>query len=96
MTSLLEATADLATWTGPEEEGRALPGKVSLAAETMPEERFLASFADLAGRGWPSRFACTAVHAETGASVVWNEGAEVPLEWAVASSCAVPGPTRRS
>jgi len=91
MASLLEAMTRLATWTGTEEEGRVLLGKVALAAETMPEDRFLSRFADLAGRGWPRRFACTAVHVETGGFVVWDEGAAVPLERAVASSCAVPG-----
>lgn len=83
--------ARLAKRTGTEEEGRTLLGKVALAAATMPEERFLARFADLAGRGWPSRFACTAVHVETGVFVVWDEGAAVPLERAVASSRAIPG-----
>jgi NTE family protein len=91
MASLFEAMTRLATWTGTEEEGRTLLGKVALTGETMPEERFLSRFADLAGRAWPSCFACTAVHAETGAFVVWDEAAGVPLERAVASSCAVPG-----
>lgn len=91
MTKLFEAMGRLATWTGSEEEGRTLLGKVSLAAETMSEDRFLARFADLAGRAWPSRFACTAVRVESGSFVVWDELAGVPLERAVASSCAVPG-----
>lgn len=40
---------------------------------------------------WPERYACTAVDAETGELVVWDVESDVPLERAVASSCAVPG-----
>jgi NTE family protein len=42
-------------------------------------------------RAWPARFACTAVDASDGAFVRWDEHSGVPLDRAVASSCAVPG-----
>ena len=41
-------------------------------------------------QGWPRRYACTAVDAETGAFIVWDGGNQAELSRAVASSCAVP------
>ncbi len=71
-------------------------GEFSLAAETVPEEAFIAGFGRQlaqAGEGvWPGcGYACTAVDTATGEFVVWNEAARVPLSRAVASSCSVPG-----
>ena len=67
-------------------------GKFALEATTIPEESFVGTFTPiLGGRAWPPGFACTAVDANSGAFRVWDAAAEVPLERAVASSCAVPG-----
>src|SRR5205814_5961417 len=48
-------------------------------------------FGYLAGETWPRAFSCTAVDAESGKFMVWNEASGVDLVRAVASSCAVPG-----
>ncbi|MBS0469541.1 MAG: patatin-like phospholipase family protein [Proteobacteria bacterium] len=66
-------------------------GAFALAAETMAEEQFIASFGSIAGDTWPHGFACTAVDAEDGSFVVWEESSGVDLGHAIASSCSVPG-----
>ncbi len=68
-------------------------GQFALSAKTMPEENFVASFGALGkdGVAWPKGFACTAVDAETGDFVAWEEASRVPLGRAIASSCSVPG-----
>jgi NTE family protein len=71
-------------------------GQFALEAKTMDEASFIKSFgrqlSETAEGAWPSRgYACTAVDAETGEFVVWNEGSKVGLARAVASSCSVPG-----
>jgi NTE family protein len=71
--------------------GRRAIGKFALEADALPEEQFVAGFSYLAGQGWPERYACTAVDAESGEFVVWDVKAGAPLDRAVASSCAVPG-----
>lgn len=73
------------------EERRKMIGAYALSAETGPEDRFVESFRYLDGHDWPAHYRCTAVDAESGAFVVWDEAAGVPLARAVASSCAVPG-----
>ena len=72
---------------------RAEIGAFALAAKTMPEEQFVASFGSIAkdGEAWPRGFACTAVDAVDGSFVVWEESSGVPLGRAIASSCSVPG-----
>ncbi|HEY8004615.1 MAG TPA: patatin-like phospholipase family protein, partial [Phenylobacterium sp.] len=77
-------------------EARAEIGAFALAAETMTEDEFIASFgrsfASLADAAWPERdFACTAVDAETGAFQLWTKASGVGVVRAVASSCSVPG-----
>jgi NTE family protein len=77
-------------------EARAEIGAYALAAETMSEEAFIASFgksfANLPRFAWPEKdFACTAVDAETGAFRLWTKAAGVGVTRAVASSCSVPG-----
>lgn len=77
-------------------EVRARIGELALAAETMSEEAFLASFgrsfAGLPPDAWPEKnFACTAVDAETGAFRLWTRGAGAGVTRAVAASCSVPG-----
>ncbi len=88
---LMEVMAKSMAPGGNPAEGRAAIGRFALEAETPPEERFIEGFRYLAGEGWPRGFACTAVDAESGAFVVWDEAAGVDLAAAVASSCAVPG-----
>lgn len=75
---------------------RADIGAYALAAETVSEEEFIASFgrsfAGLADDAWPERgFACTAVDAETGGFQFWTKASGVGVTRAVASSCSVPG-----
>ncbi|HXC56051.1 MAG TPA: patatin-like phospholipase family protein [Rhizomicrobium sp.] len=72
---------------------RAEIGAYALQAPTILEERFIASFGSIAkaGEAWPRGFACTAVDAEDGAFVVWEESSGVALGHAIASSCSVPG-----
>jgi NTE family protein len=71
-------------------------GAFALAAKTVDEETFIRSFGrQLSGEqaaGWPAKaYACTAVDAESGEFVVWNNDSKVGLARAVASSCSVPG-----
>lgn len=71
-------------------------GAFALAAQTMSENDFIASFgrtfAGLPTDVWPPRnYACTAVDAETGAFQLWTRESGVGVGRAVASSCSVPG-----
>ncbi len=68
-------------------------GRYALNAKTMPEENFVASFGGIAkdGTAWPKGYGCTAVDAESGDFVLWNEASGVALGRAIASSCSVPG-----
>jgi NTE family protein len=91
MTQLIEMMSTVMSGDDDSDEARARIGAFALAAETVPEDDFVAVFGYLAGEDWPRRFACTAVDAESGALVVWDGGNRAPLERAVASSCAVPG-----
>ncbi len=72
-------------------QGRAAIGRFALQAQTIDEGRFLKGFPYLEGQRWPAAFSCTAVDAESGDFMVWNEASGVELVAAVASSCAVPG-----
>ena len=77
-------------------EARAEIGAFALAAQTMDEAAFIASFgrsfASLPADAWPERgFGCTAVDAETGAFQLWTKDSGVGVVRAVASSCSVPG-----
>ncbi|MGL4742879.1 MAG: patatin-like phospholipase family protein [Dermatophilaceae bacterium] len=71
---------------------RAAVGRAALTAATGPE----ADWVDVTGLGltgcaWPSRrLWVTAVDADTGTSVVFDDTSGVPLDRAVAASCAVP------
>lgn len=74
-------------------EGRALVGRAALKARTTSEEEWLEAIGlGLVGKEWPEgRLLITAVDAETGTAVVFDRTSGVPLERAVAASCAVPG-----
>jgi len=73
--------------------GRALVGRAALTAHTTTEEDWLRAIGlGLVGKPWPERrLLVTAVDAQTGTSVVFDNSSGVPLERAVAASCAVPG-----
>lgn len=91
MQQLMSIMASAMTDSADPERTRARIGKFALEAETVPEQRFVDNFRHLDGDGWPRRYACTAVDAETGAFIVWDGGNQAELPRAVASSCAVPG-----
>ena len=88
----MTAWADAASRAQTPEQVRIELGKLALDAHTVAEDDFTgaAVFARLAGRDWPALFRCTAIDALTGALRVWDAAAGVPLDRAVASSCAVP------
>jgi NTE family protein len=66
-------------------------GKMALEAKTVPEERWVESFAEIGFPGWPDQpLLITAVDCESGELVAWEKAHGVPIERAVASSCAVP------
>lgn len=73
--------------------GRALVGRAAIDATTPTEEQWLETIGlGLIGKEWPAqRLLVTAVDANTGTSVVFDRTSGVPLERAVAASCAVPG-----
>ena len=64
-----------------------------MTARTTTEEDWLQAIGlGLVGKPWPKRrLFVTAVDAQTGTSVVFDNTSGVPLERAVAASCAVPG-----
>ncbi len=74
-------------------EGRSVVGRAALDARTPTEQDWIETIGlGLVGKEWPQgRLWVTAVDAVTGTSVVFDRGSGVPLERAVAASCAVPG-----
>lgn len=72
--------------------GCAEVGAMALKAKTMAEEAWIGQFAERFAGKWPEqRLVVTGVDADTGAFQTWDRESGVPLELAVASSCAVPG-----
>ena len=72
--------------------GRAVLGRAAVRARTAPEEEWVAAIGErLTGAEFPDGLLITAVDARTGASVVFDRDSGVPLERAMAASCAVPG-----
>lgn len=72
--------------------GRAVLGRAGVRARTAPEEEWVAAIGErLVGADFPDGLLITAVDARTGASVVFDKDSGVPLERAMAASCAVPG-----
>jgi NTE family protein len=71
---------------------RAAVGQLALAADVIGEEPYVAVLARrLPVHEWPARpLRIAAVRAETGEPVTWDRGDGVPLDRAVAASCAVP------
>lgn len=90
----IDMTFDAATLTddAARQEHLLEVGRFAEGAHTVPEDAFVGSIGSvLGGLPWPSNFHCTAVETDTGVFKVWGADDEVPLERAVASSCAVPG-----
>jgi len=73
--------------------GRSFIGRAALGASTTTEEEWIDAIGlGLVGKPWPGgRLWVTAVDAVSGTSVVFDSDSGVPLERAVAASCAVPG-----
>lgn len=70
---------------------RAAVGRLALEAEVVAEEPYIASLTRrLPLAEWPDRLIITAVDALTGRPVAWDRTSGVPLDRAVAASCAVP------
>ncbi|WP_454885387.1 patatin-like phospholipase family protein [Sphingomonas oryzagri] len=90
MGELARAMARIAQSPTPDVERRAI-GQFALNAPTPSEELSVQRVGFLAGKDWPANFQATAVDTATGKAVVWSEVSAVPLERAVASSCALPG-----
>jgi NTE family protein len=91
---ILETLAPLYDSTLDPAEARRRVGAAARAAAVGGEEGHIARIAALlpAREGWPQRrFLVTAVDTESGELTVWDSGSGVPLDRAVASSCAVPG-----
>jgi NTE family protein len=96
LTPLMRMMQEAAAGTRDPQEVRKEIGVFALAAKTVDEATFIKSFGrQLSGEqaeGWPAKaYACTAVDAESGEFVVWNNDSKVGLARAVASSCSVPG-----
>jgi NTE family protein len=93
---LMRMMQEAAAGTRDPTEVRQEIGAFALGARTVDEATFIKSFGrQLSGdqaEGWPEKaYACTAVDAESGAFVVWDNDSKVGLARAVASSCSVPG-----
>jgi NTE family protein len=71
---------------------RAAVGRLALEADVIDEEPFVASLARrLPVHEWPAHpLRIAAVDADTGEPVTWDRSSGVPLDRAVAASCAVP------
>lgn len=71
---------------------RAAVGELALAADVIGEEPYVATLRRrLPLHQWPERsLLITAVDAGTGVPVTWDRSSGVPLDRAVAASCAVP------
>jgi NTE family protein len=92
ITDLMTALAGAASRAQTPAQTRIELGKLALDADTVAEGDFTGApvFAQLAGCEWPESFRCTAIGTQTGELRVWDAVAGVPLDRAVASSCAVP------
>lgn len=90
---LIQAYVKMYTTDLSSEQFRKEVGQFALQAEAIPEEEWLPTFGrDSNYDSWPEReYICTAVDAATGEFVSWSKDSGIPLQLAVASSCAVPG-----
>ncbi|MEU4428739.1 patatin-like phospholipase family protein [Actinoplanes sp. NPDC024001] len=90
---VLTALAVLADPSVPALEARMRVGAFALSASTQDEASYIARMTSiLPVRQWPARdLRITAVDTADGRDVVFDAASGVPLELAVAASCAVPG-----
>ena len=90
---LVEYMAKRPADSAPSPSSMAELGRIALAADTIPEEQFVALFAGMFGPAgtWSERFACCTVGARDGAFKVWSKTDDVAIGRAVAASCSVPG-----
>lgn len=83
------------TWLGFDEitqDAAAAVGRLALQAQTMPQEQWLAGFEANGWPGWPEKhLIVTAVECASGTFRAFESDSGVPIERAVAASCAVPG-----
>jgi NTE family protein len=90
MGELFKAIAQASRAAAPEAFRQKI-GQFALMATTPSEEQSMRRIDILAKHEWPANFRATAVNVRTGESIVWHRGSKVPLDRAVASSCALPG-----
>ncbi|MBG0563950.1 patatin-like phospholipase family protein [Actinoplanes aureus] len=90
---VLTALAVLADPSVPVMEARMRVGAFALSAPTRDEQSYVAGIASLLPiRDWPAReLRITAMDTADGRDVVFDAASGVPLQLAVAASCAVPG-----
>jgi len=93
---LMRKMAESAAAERPGEEVRREIGAWALEQKTMDEQAFIhtfgKAFSSLPDDAWPKkRYAATAVDAESGEFLLWDNDSKVDLKRAVASSCSVPG-----
>jgi NTE family protein len=67
-------------------------GQLAIEAQTGPQEPWVEAISTgLPSLAWPSRpLLITAVDARTGEFAIWDRGSGIPLDLAIAASCAVP------
>lgn len=85
-----------AAWTTADEVTPELARRIgarATTAGTVPEDDYVSSFGRmLVAADWPAGdLRVTGVSVQTGERVVWTSSSGVPLDRAVAASCAVPG-----
>ena len=67
-------------------------GRAAVRSRSMTEEAWVSAVgAGLADRDWPERLWVVAVDARSGRPAYFDSASRVPLDRAVAASCAVPG-----
>jgi len=94
LSGLMQFMQKAVTGELPPDEIRRQIGAFALAAKTISEEEFIATFGRMLAstEEWPHPgYQCTAVDAITGEFVTWTAASDVPLSRAIASSCSVPG-----
>ena len=89
MPRFMETMASVADLSA--EERQLALGKFALEASTVDEATFVNRFSYLENESWSTGFMCTAINTADGVFRTWDPSSGVPLQLAVASSCAVPG-----
>jgi NTE family protein len=89
--ALMATVAEAANDREHADRARAKLGRIAVDSATIPEDLWLQMFAIFAEAEWPDHFRCTAVSAADGSFRIWDGSTGVPVQLAIASSCAVPG-----